>query len=259
MRNTRASIVCGCLAALPLAVCVGAGNIAQQNYPAANVADVAPPRGDIEQVAYTGPAAPVAVLVFVPSGTGMAGRTDVLGAVPPTVWADQGLGVVTPRVTDAAVAEDRDMALALHRMLAYARAMADAPIWLVGADPEIRNALASLPPGRGQISGVVVTSVASPAGTCSKTVVYSSPGRGGIPTVQVRSSGNACEGVNPGMRPPVFEPIPEPSTPPRSPHTILVRNEHAPAGNNVTAPQAGTNERPLVRLIADRIRQSPSG
>lgn len=260
MRNTRASILCCCLAALPLVACAGPASVARQDQPSANVADTTLPRGGAERVAYTGPAAPAAVLVFLPeTAPGMAARTDGFGDVPPTLWADQGLGVVAPRITDVLATDDRDMDLALHRMLAYARSMADAPIWLVGADPEIQSALASLPPGRGQISGVVVTSVSTPAGTCSETVVYSSPGKGAVPVVQVRSSGNACEGVKPGMRPPVFEQVPEPWAPSRSPHTILVRDNQGPAGNAAVGPSAPTNERPLVRLIAERIKQSPSG
>lgn len=255
MRNTRASILCSCLAALPLVACAGTGPVAQQQQ-AANIAYSTQSRPGIAPVAYTGPATPAAVLVFLPgTGFGAPDMADVLGDVPPALWADQDLGVVTPRITDTLLAEERDMDRTFQHMLAYARAVANAPIWLVGSGPEIQNALASLPPGHGPISGVVVTSVSSPSGTCSRTIVYSSPSRSGVPTVQVRSSGNACEAgaeINPGMRPPVFEQVPQQPAPSRSPHTILVRNEK---------PQAtpATNARPLVRLIADRIKQSPQG
>ena len=241
MRN-RASLLCCCLAALPLAACAGTYGAAQQ-YPE--------PVGFVGPTSYTGPAAPAAVLVFLPEVAGPSG-SDVLGTVPPVLWADQGLGVVTPRFTDALLAEQRDMDRDIGRMLADARAMTNAPLWLVGSGPQVQQALERLPAGAG-VSGVVMTSVSGPAGTCSQTVTYSSRGEGAPPVVWVSSSGNDCGAIAPGVRPPVMQEVPQP-TPSRLPNAILVRNDH---GGTQVAKAA--NQEPLVRLIAARIKAAPNG
>lgn len=260
MRNTRASLLCCCLAALPLA----ARAVAPEASPAgANVAETGSPRIAAEPVVYTGPATPAAVLVFVPGESPYGGASvtpassNPLSDIPPSLWADQGLGVVTPRITDVLLNEEREADLALRRMLAYARAMADAPIWLVGSAPEVRSALERLPAGRGTVSGIVITSVSSPAGTCSQTVVYSNRGVGGVPAVQVRSSGDACGTISPGARPPVFEQVPQPSIPFKTPRLLLVRSEPRPASGGATV-RRQDSETPMVRLIADRIKQPAS-
>ena len=75
-----------------------------------------------------------------------------------------------------------DQHAALARLVASAHALADAPIWLVGAGPIIDAALAAAPQrGRGPVSGVVVTSVTSSSGSCSESVLYSDPGTGAGP------------------------------------------------------------------------------
>jgi len=244
----RKSLLFCCIAALPLAACATDGRIAQQTPPAA-VAGPATPDGLVQPVAYKPAGSPVAVLVVMP-GSG------ALADVPPALWADQGFDVITPRITEALLAE-RSADLARARMLAYARAMARAPIWLVGSGPEIQETLERLPAGAGQVSGVVMTSVSSPSGSCSRTVVYSSQGSGGQPTVQVRSAGNACDaiGISPGARPPVFEQVPEPS-PSKLPRTLLVRADQPARG---ALAQARTNPPPLVQQVADRIKQAPEG
>ncbi len=81
---------------------------------------------------------------------------------------------------------------ALDRMIDAARAMADAPIWLVGPNPAIEAAMGTPIAGPGQVSGVVVTSVASGIGTCSERMVYSYSGNGAAPKVAVSKSGDAC-------------------------------------------------------------------
>jgi hypothetical protein len=244
----RKSLLFCCIAALPLAACANDGGIARANQPAA-VAETAVPGSLVQPAAYTPSGPPVAVLVVMP-GSGM------LADVPPALWADQGFDVVMPRFTDALLAEQRSADAAFARMLTDARAMANAPVWLVGSGPEIQDALARLPAGQ-HVSGVVMTSVSSPAGSCSRTVVYASPGNGAQPTVQVRSSGDACNaiGISPGARPPVFEQVPEPS-PAKTPRTILVRADQPARG---AAVQARANPLPLVRRVADRIKQAPEG
>lgn len=244
----RKSLLFCCIAALPLAACATEGGFARVDQPTA-VAEPATPDHVVQPVAYTRAGPPVAVLVIMP-GSG------VLADVPSALWADQGFDVVTPRVTDALLAEERTADAALDHMLDYARAMARAPIWLVGSGPQIQAALERLPAGQ-HVSGVVMTSVSTPAGSCSRTVVYSSPGDGAQPTVQVRSSGNACGGIgiSPGARPPVFEQAPEPS-PSKLPRTILVRSDQPARG---AVGQARISPLPLVRQVADRIKQTPQG
>ncbi|MBV9757302.1 MAG: hypothetical protein JO047_09630 [Alphaproteobacteria bacterium] len=243
----RKSLLFCWIAALPLAACATDGGIARGNQPTA-VADTAAPGNAVQPVAYAPSGPPVAVLVVMPGGGALAG-------VPPALWADQGFDVIAPRMTDAMLAEERSADAALGQMLTYARAMASAPIWLVGSGPEIQAALERLPAGE-HVSGVVMTSVSTPAGTCSRTVVYGSAGNGAQPTVQVRSSGDACgPDISPSVRPPVFEQVPQPA-PSRQPRTILVRADQ-PAHGAVA--QARSNPLPLVRQVADRIKQAPQG
>jgi hypothetical protein len=64
---------------------------------------------------------------------------------------------------------------AIERLVASARLLADAAIWLVGPGPAIEAAMPQLGPG--QVAGVVVTSVTSNAGSCSRTMYYSNPVR----------------------------------------------------------------------------------
>jgi hypothetical protein len=258
MRMTRAWILCGCLAALPLAACTGSAGITSETQPPAAIAGNVLPDGGPRPAAYAGPAAPAAVLVFLPdAGFGRGfGSFGELASVPLALWTEHGLGVVMPRLDRAVLAEERG----IERLLAYARAMTTAPIWLVGPSPDIEWALERLPRAGGQVSGVVVTSVASPAGSCSQTVVYSSPGNGAAPTVQVRTTGNACDGVSPSVRPPVFEPMPEPGSPPKLPGTILVHNDRhsaAAIAENSSAAGSRQGKERLVRQIADQIKQSP--
>jgi hypothetical protein len=54
----------------------------------------------------------------------------------------------------------------------------------------------------------------------------------------------------------VIEEIPQPA-PSRTPHTILVRNEHPRSGAQLARSPNG--EMPLVRLIADRIKAASNG
>lgn len=232
-----------CVAALPLAACATEGGIARDSQSTA-VADAATPDRLFQPAADAPSGPPVAVLVVTPGG-------GPLADVPPALWADQGFDVIMPRIADAMLAEQRSADGAFGQMLADVRAMTRTPMWLVGTGPEIQAALERLPAGQ-HVSGVVMTSVVTAAGTCSRTVVYSSPENGAQPTVQVRSSGDACaQGMSPGARPPVFEQVPEPS-PAKSPRTILVRGDEPR-----TVAQARKHVLPLVRQVADRIKHAP--
>jgi hypothetical protein len=237
MWKPPASIIGCCLAALPLIGC--AERFAAEQSPVPAAAYLAASPGGIYA---TGPAAPSAILVFVP-GTQTVGSDDLL-THDPSLWAAQGFGVVMPDI--AQLIADRQAAL--ERLVFSARALADAPIWLVGPGPAIEAAMPDLPPG--QVSGVVVTSVTSGAGSCSRTVYYSSSGPGAEPRVTVKTSGDAC-----GAPPPVDEPpVPSGVTPlprarPGAPRIIeaSIPDQASPAA-----------QRPLIRQVAKAIKSLPS-
>src|SRR5437762_1009611 len=74
-------------------------------------------------------------------------------------------------------------------------ALADAPIWVVGPGPVIDAAVAAPRLGRGRVSGVVMTSVASGTHSCSESFFYSDPGTGAPPKVEVKRSGDCGTGA----------------------------------------------------------------
>jgi hypothetical protein len=261
----RAATLC-CLAALPLLGCAnGVGGQPQAYIPPAPQAY--PPQGYIPQayapqadvppgpaaipaadpggarVYAVGPGGPAAIMVMLP------GAGDVLTA-DPGLWAAQGFDVVTPPPSELyQFAADREAAL--ERLIASARAMADAPIWLVGPNPAIEAAMAGVPmAGPAQVSGVVVTSIASDTGTCSERMVYSYSGNVAAPEVTVSKSGNACPpgspfgaAGNPGIAP---------ATPAARPHAPrLIEASAGPAG-------APASPRAVVQDVAESIKGQPA-
>ena len=154
MWKAPASVLCGCLAALPLIGC--AGDVATSGQattvtPAA-IAEPAPYYAPAPRVYAVGPAAPAAVLVLWPGDDSLARD--------PALWTAQGFDVVTPHPADIyRLVADRQAALA--QFVASAHALAHAPVWVVGPGPIIDADLAA-PFGRG-VSGVVMTTVASGA------------------------------------------------------------------------------------------------
>jgi hypothetical protein len=140
-----------------------------------------------------------------------------------------------------------DQQAAMARLVASAHALADAPIWLVGAGPTIDAALAAPQRGRGPVSGVVVTSVTSSSGSCSESVLYSDPGTGAAPKIEVRKSGD-CEVGSPGVtgRQPSVLPAP-PAARLGAPRII-----EASAGPKDLPPAA------QVRRLAQLIKTPPS-
>lgn len=223
-----------CLAALPLIGCANGVGPQSQAYPTAASSG--------ERIYTAAPGGPAAILVMLPS------PGDVLTA-DPALWAAQGFDVVTPPPSEIyQLAADREAAF--DRLIASAQGMADAPIWLAGSNPAIESAMASMPRSRPrELSGVVVTSMTSGAGTCSERMIYSYPGNGGPPKVSVSKSGNACPsgapfaaGANPTIAPPV------PAAPPRGPHLIEA------AAGSTAAPGA---RKTMVQHIADLIKSTP--
>ncbi len=191
-----------------------------------------------------GPGAPAAILVMLP------GPGDVITANP-QLWTAQGFDVVTPTPSEFyRFAAEQERAAA--QLIAQAEALADAPIWVVGPNSAIETAMASLPAGAsGQVSGVVVTSTSSGAGTCSERMIYSYSGNG-APQVSVSKSGNAC---------PPGSPFGAGTNSTATPHLPLVQ-PHAPRLIEASAPAAAGSpaaQRAAVRQIADLIKSAPPG
>ena len=180
---------------------------------------------------------PAAVLVLWPSGNGLARD--------PTLWAAQGFDVVMPQPEIYRMVADQQAALA--QLVASAHALANAPIWVVGPAPVIDAALATPQFGRG-VSGVVMTSVTSGTGSCSESFLYSDPGTGAPPKVQVSRSGDCAPGTPAiGGREPSVPPAAPPARPnqPRIIEASAVRKNLPPAAK--------------VHNLAELIKSTPSG
>jgi hypothetical protein len=228
------SILGCCLAAMPLVGCVGGYPALppQAGPPSAAVAATVPGSA----VYTTRAGAPAAVLVFLPAP---ADVTDVVR--DPALWAAQGFDVVMPRPlwTDRLVA---DQQAAVAQLLASAQALADSPIWLVGPSPTIEAIMPQFGPG--QVSGVVVTSMTSNAGSCTRTMYYSASVEEGKPKAVVKTSGDAC-GTSPsyGARQAPAGVTPVPRVQPSAPRII---EASIPADRNA--------QQPFVQRLAEEIK-----
>jgi hypothetical protein len=240
MRKPPASIFGCCLAALPLIGCAGSftTSLPEAGPPLAADAATMPEQG----VYTTRGTAPAAILVFMP-GVNALGRDDFLPP-DPALWAAQGFDVVMPPPSwNTRLITDQEAAL--ERLIASAQALADAPIWLVGPSPAIEAVMPQLGPG--QVSGVVVTSVTSNAGSCTRTTYYSSSGTGAEPKIMVKTSGDAC-----GASPPFSSRrapggvVPVPQANPGAPRII-----------ETSIPTNPTAQRPVVQRLAEEIKAPP--
>jgi hypothetical protein len=241
MWKPPAAILGCCLSALPLIGC--AGNVTalrQDGMPVPTAAVAAIPA---EGVYATGPAMPAAILVFVP-GMNAVSRGDFLPR-DPALWAAQGFDVVMPQPSwSTRLIADQEATL--KRLLASARSLADATIWLIGPHPAIGAVIPQLGPG--QVSGVVVTSVASNAGSCSRTMYYSNPGNGAEPTVVVNTEGDDCGASPPfGGRWAPSSVVPVPHVHPNAPRII-----------ETSIPADRIGQRPFVQRLAEEIKAPPS-
>ncbi|MBV8739227.1 MAG: hypothetical protein JO007_18660 [Alphaproteobacteria bacterium] len=264
MWKQRAVTLCAALAILPLVIgcSVGAGGPPQaytpQGYPPQAYAPPQPyvPQPYVPQasapvpaaingarVYAIGPGAPAAILVMLP------GPGDVITANP-QLWTAQGFDVVTPTPSELyRFAAEQEKVTA--QLIAQAEALTNAPIWVVGPNPAIETAMASLPAGAsGQVSGVVMTSTSSGAGTCSERMIYSYSGNG-TPQVSVSKSGNAC---------PPGSPFGAGTNSTMTPHLPLVQ-PHAPRLIEASAPASAGSPaaQQAVRQIADLIKSAPPG
>jgi hypothetical protein len=204
----------------------------------AAIAEIGPHYAPASRVYAVGPAAPAAVLVLWPGDDSLARD--------PALWTAQGFDVVTPHPADI-YQSVADQQAALTQLIASAHALADAPIWVVGPGPVIDAALVTPQFGR-VVSGVVMTSVTSGAGSCSESFFYSDPGTGAPPKVEVKRSGDCGTGTPAigGRQPSV---LPAPSAPrPNQPRLI----EASAAGKNL--PPAAK-----VRYLAELIKSAAPG
>jgi hypothetical protein len=265
MWKQRAVTLCGCLAALPLLIgCAnGIGGPRQADAPApaypplpayapaqayaptstyasSSAASAALPNIGTAPVYALAPTAPAAIVVMLPDAGEMM-------TANPQLWAAQGLDVVTPTPAEInQLVTDQERAMA--QLIAEARALADAPVWLVGPSTVIETAMGSLAPG-GHVSGVVVTSTNSGVRTCSEEMTYTYSGSG-APKVSVSKSGNACPprppfggGSNQTIAPPA------PRAQPQAPRII---ETSLPAGAG-----SPTAQQTAVDQIANLIKSPP--
>lgn len=237
MWKRRAVTLCGCLAALPLLMgCANGVSGPFQGYAPPQVPAAAAADSGGARVYAVGPGAPAAILVMLPGGPG-----DMLSGNP-QLWTRQGFDVMAPPAPELYQTAAEEQAVAA-RLVAQARALANAPIWLVGPNPAVGAAMP--PSGPGGVSGVVVTSTTSGAGSCSERMIYSYSGNGAPPKVSVSRSGDACPAGSPfgaGTNPAVAPPMP------------MVR-PNAPRLIEATAPSAG-GAPVAVREVAELIKSA---
>jgi hypothetical protein len=256
MSKQRAVSLCGCLAALPWLVgCAGGVGPSQAYGPPPGYAPPASPVAYPSPQAYaipvpvadsgiyaTSPTAPAAIIVLLPG----AGASVIAN---PQLWAAQGFDVVAPPPTemDRAIAAQQ---AAAARLIAAAQRLADAPIWLLGPNQAIEEAMASLPRSDvGEISGVVMTSTTSGARTCSEEMTYSYSGNGAPPKISVEKTGNACPADEPTAGAGNSGIVPAPRPVPQAPRVIEA---------SVPLPAASpAAQRTAVQQIADAIKAPP--
>jgi hypothetical protein len=243
MWKQRAVTLCGCLAALPLLIGCANGVAAppQAYIPPAPTVAAAPDAG--ARVYAVAPGQPAAILVMLPDPR-YAMSTDA------RLWAAQGFDVVAPSPPEIyQIAADQQAAVV--RLIAQAQAIANAPVWLMGPNLVVEEAMAAMPPsGPDGVSGVVVTSTTSGVEACSERMTYSYSGNGAPPKVSVTTSGNACPsgspfgaGTNSTLAPPA------PAVRQSAPRLI----ETSLPARSLAARRAA------VREVADLIKSAPPG
>ncbi len=196
----------------------------------AAIAEPAPYYTPAPHVYAAGPAAPAAVLVLWPGDDNLARD--------PALWTAQGFDVVMPQPADIyRLAADQQAALA--QLVASAHALANSPIWVVGPGPVIDAALAAPQFGRGDVSGVVMTSVASGPVSCSESFFYSDPGTGAPPKVEFKRSGDCAHEHARDYRAATVGASGAPGAPAKSaaPHRGIRGGEEFAAGRKGAAPR----------------------
>jgi hypothetical protein len=177
----------------------------------------------------------ISLLVAAPA---MAASPSSVGQY---VWVPAGDAVVVvpqvpPRQIDFPVVDVFAQQQAImQRMMADMDTMMAMP--LPNPAQIIRSAMQGLPqvpPG----SGVVVTSISTPGGTCSQTITFGGPAQGGQPIVHVVSEGNACGAIHSSGPLTVMQtsPAPQPVAPQPQTHERLWTIGYTPHPITVNSP-----------------------
>jgi hypothetical protein len=238
MWKRRAATLCCCLAALPLIGCIGAVTSASTQVPPTPtaVADYPEPPSPYPVAA----PAPAAILVVLPGAGAFASD--------PALWRSEGVDIVTPPPTELyQLAAEQEAALG--QMLASARQLTDAPIWLMGPSQEIEAALNAPQSGLEQVAGVVETSTGTLAGTCSESFSYFDPGTGAKPQVKFSKAGDCPPGAGFQIGGPAIAPLAPPPFRPNAPPVI-----EASAGPDIASPAM---HRAAVERLAELIKGAP--
>ena len=133
------------------------------------------------------------------------------------VWVPAGTTVILVPATPAAAVDFPVARMIAQQQAIMHRMFADIDSLMAMPDPgqmirSVMNGGPQVTPGSG---GIVVTSITTGSGTCSRTVTYGYPANGGQPQVKVSSFGNACGalrssgpvGVAQPVRPPQITPM----------------------------------------------------
>jgi len=170
-----------------------------------------------ERVLYTGPANPRATLFLFVGDEGQieldnSGRilkyaTNFLVRTEP-LWLAQGFAVAIPAPPNgASLVGKRHTAAyvdALAPAIDFARARANAPVWMVGnsAGSVSAASVAARLPGR--VAGVVLTSSLAAPSRMGETVFDSDLGAIAVPALVVANRGDTCASASPGYAPQIL-------------------------------------------------------
>jgi hypothetical protein len=244
MWKPLASLFCSGVTALPLIGCAGNITAMRQAPPVPTVADTGP-------ITYaTGSASPATVLVLQPSVGAIRGE-DFLAANP-ALWTAQGFGVVVPQPAEIyQLATDQQREIA--RLVAAARALAGAPVWLVGPrsgdrDRDRRRTADRRRPDlgcRGHLDGLERDQLQR------ERILLRSRHRA-APKVTVKQSGTGCDTLQPfaGGHQPSVVPVPP------QPRLTAPRIIEASA---VARPLPQAAQEPVAHNLAELIKVSPPG
>jgi hypothetical protein len=174
-----------------------------------------PIAGGSEQVLFTGPATPRAILLMFAGGdgtvafnsagqiTGMGGNF-VLRTEP--LWLAQGFAFATIASPSSLLGRRHTPAYAdaIARAIDFTRTRANVPVWLVGTSMgsiAAANGAAHLP---GRVAGVVLSSSVASQSRAGETVFDSDLGAIAVPALVVANRGDTCPIAGPGFAPQIL-------------------------------------------------------
>ncbi|MBR1122249.1 alpha/beta hydrolase [Bradyrhizobium lablabi] len=171
-------------------------------------------RGISQRVLYVSPAAPVAVIVMLPGGTGKIGlkangevtHGDNFLVRTRDIWARHGYAVIIPDTIDkSSLRGDRSSlpyAKIVVQLANFARSQASAPVFLLGTSQGSIAAIdgaAHAPPGL--ISGVILTESVSRIGGSGESVFSAAPEQVRVPALIVANRADQCNVAPPSDAP----------------------------------------------------------